>query len=295
MIETTEKHSQFITLCNGSRLCYAEYGADNGSPLLYFHGWPSSRLQARTLDLLGKELGLTIYAPDRPGMGQSEHIQKRTLEDFPGFMSDFLAQIGIYEKVHLLGISGGGPYALATACALNGQIASTSIVSGAPPLADFQNTKGMNGTYRMLLKLRPFLPALIKPAIPFTKWAASKTYADPPLSWFVQTLAPADKKLFLEDKATLFALDSFREAFINDAPGIITDADTYSAPWNLDYSHISHPVHFWHGTADRNLPFYMAEHLAAQIPNSIPHWLRDEGHYSVPIQYSREILQAVLG
>lgn len=294
MTEVTEKHAQYITLSSGRKLCYAEYGAENGLPLLYFHGWPSSRLQARTLDTLGKELGVTIYAPDRPGLGKSENQLNRRLHDISETVEDILTQLRITDKVHLLGVSGGGPYALATACALNDRVSSTSIVCGAPPLAEFKDNKGMNPTYRLLLQLRPVLPALLKPALPITKWVASKTYQEPPLSWFVKTLAPADQKIFLEDKATLFALDSFREALTENAPGLILDADAYSAPWNLDFTKISHPVHFWHGTADQNLPFHMAKELAAMVPKAIPHWIEGEGHYSLPIQHSRDILLSAL-
>ena len=290
----TERHTQFLKLKSSRHLCYSEYGAERGIPLIYFHGWPSSRLQARTLDALGKELGVTVYALDRPGVGQSDHHKGRVLHDMPSVIEEFASQLNLTPPFHLLGISGGGPYALATACALDSQIASTSIVSGAPPLAEFNDKREMILPYRVLLKLRPIMPAIIKPALPFTKWVASKTYQEPPLSWFVQTLAPADQKIFLEDDATLFALHSFREAFTCDAPGLITDADAYSSPWDLDYSKINHPVHFWHGTEDQNIPFKMAKYLASQVPNAIPHWLSGEGHYTVPIKYGREFLSAVL-
>jgi len=82
-MQLTERQTQYVTLSSGRRLCYATYGAESGTPLLYFHGWPSSRLQAHSLDALGKELNVTIYAPDRPGLGQSDHIEGRVLRDWP--------------------------------------------------------------------------------------------------------------------------------------------------------------------------------------------------------------------
>lgn len=33
-----------ITLKDGRRLSYAQYGDPEGKPLFFFHGWPSSRL-----------------------------------------------------------------------------------------------------------------------------------------------------------------------------------------------------------------------------------------------------------
>ncbi len=294
MTSQNTKHQQFVRLKSGLQLCYAEYGATNGIPILYFHGWPSSRLQGKSLDSLGAELGFTIYALDRPGIGWSDHQPDRTLAMWPALANEFLDLLNLKgQSVHLLGISGGGPYALATACALPERIASTSVVCGAPPLAELKDKSGMNPMYQVLLKLRPALPVLIKPLMPIAKWIASKTYDEPPLSWFVKTLSPADQKVFLEDDTTVFALHSFREAFANNAPGLICDADAYSEPWNLDYSRITGPVHFWHGTTDQNIPFAMAQHLAGQIPQVITHWLEGEGHYSVPMKYSRNILEAL--
>lgn len=292
--ETFSKYAQYFVLSNGSRLCYATFGADDGIPLLYFHGWPSSRLQARSVDQLGKELGFTIYAPDRPGIGQSDHIHNRQLSDWPKNIQELLTHLKIEQKVHLMGVSGGGPYAIACACLLNAQVASTTIVCGAPPLAELTNKDDMILPYRALLKMRPLLPALMKPTMPLTKWAASKTYKDAPLSWYAKTLSEADQRILSTEESHIFALYSFREAFSKNAPGLVADADTYSTPWNLDYAQIQHPIHFWHGTEDKNIPFKMAQHLAAQIPQSITHWLDGEGHYSVPILHSREILECIL-
>uniref|UniRef100_A0A093VK70 Proline iminopeptidase n=1 Tax=Talaromyces marneffei PM1 TaxID=1077442 RepID=A0A093VK70_TALMA len=43
-------HSQTFQLPNGRVLGFAEYGNPNGSPLLYFHGFPSSRIEAEPAD-----------------------------------------------------------------------------------------------------------------------------------------------------------------------------------------------------------------------------------------------------
>ncbi len=289
MTPVIERQTQHVTLSNGRSLCYATYGAENGTPLLYFHGWPSSRLQAHSIDALGKEMNITVYAPDRPGMGQSEHIEGRVLQDWPSLVNEFLDVLHL-PSAHLMGVSGGGPYALATACALNERILSTAIVCGAPPLAEIEDRSEMIWPYRALLQARPMIPAILKQAIPLTRWIASKKYSEAPLSWFVNTLSIKDQDVLKGNDADIFALYSFREALINGAPGLLQDADAYTNRWDLDYTQITKPVHFWHGTADQNIPFKMAQHLAAQIPQAIPHWVEDEGHYSLPIHHSRSIL-----
>ena len=37
-------NDHLITLKDGRKLAYAEYGDPKGKPLFYFHGWPVTRL-----------------------------------------------------------------------------------------------------------------------------------------------------------------------------------------------------------------------------------------------------------
>ena len=56
-----------LLLGDGRRLGYAQYGTPDGEPLLYFHGHPGSRLEARFAHRTAAEAGLRVIALDRPG------------------------------------------------------------------------------------------------------------------------------------------------------------------------------------------------------------------------------------
>ncbi|HSP41298.1 MAG TPA: alpha/beta hydrolase, partial [Luteolibacter sp.] len=71
----------------GYRLAWNEFGDPAGRPVLYCHGWPSSRMQAVLVHHLARERGLRVIAPDRPGMGLSEHVPGRTLASWPETMA----------------------------------------------------------------------------------------------------------------------------------------------------------------------------------------------------------------
>ena len=59
-----------MTLSVGMDISYLDVGAPDGDVVLYFHGTPSSRMQATgPLDAVAAGLGLRIIAPDRPGYG----------------------------------------------------------------------------------------------------------------------------------------------------------------------------------------------------------------------------------
>ena len=63
-----EKRTQFFTTADGRRLCFAEWGRPDGTPVILFHGGPGCRLgvSAQTETLLG-ELDVRLITYDRPG------------------------------------------------------------------------------------------------------------------------------------------------------------------------------------------------------------------------------------
>jgi pimeloyl-ACP methyl ester carboxylesterase len=62
-----------------------------------------------------------------------------------------MARLMGIERFGLLAISGGGPYALATAYALPERVTAVSIVSGAPPLGPDVDKRALLPIYRWLL------------------------------------------------------------------------------------------------------------------------------------------------
>src|SRR5690242_15693615 len=103
-----------IKLKNGYVLGYAEYGDPQGKPIFYFHGWPSSRFQAKVLDAIARKLNIRIFSVDRPGYGLSDFQPNRTLLDWPGTVTELGDKLGL-NKFAVMGVSGGGPYAVVCA------------------------------------------------------------------------------------------------------------------------------------------------------------------------------------
>ena len=102
-------------------------------PLLYFHGWPGSRVEGRLGDEAAKARGVRLIAIDRPGIGLSDIQPGRTLVDWPDDVAEVAAALGL-DRFAVLGISGGGPYAAACAWKLSDQFTAAGIVSSLAPL-----------------------------------------------------------------------------------------------------------------------------------------------------------------
>jgi hypothetical protein len=61
---------EVITLANGRRLGFAQYGDPAGKALLFFHGTRGSRLLGRGLDAAARRHGIRLIAPEHPGYGK---------------------------------------------------------------------------------------------------------------------------------------------------------------------------------------------------------------------------------
>ena len=75
--------SATLTLPDGRKLGYAQYGSLTGRAILYQHGFPGSRLEVSQHHDLCLELGLRIIAIDRPGYGWSSPHPGAKLLDWP--------------------------------------------------------------------------------------------------------------------------------------------------------------------------------------------------------------------
>jgi pimeloyl-ACP methyl ester carboxylesterase len=121
MIGIPEETADRIELRDGRQLGYAEWGDSAGGPLLFFHGWPGSRLEGRLGDEAAKTCRVRLIALDRPGMGLSDFQSRRALVDWPDDVVQLADALGL-ERFAVLGISGGGPYAAACAWKLSDRL-----------------------------------------------------------------------------------------------------------------------------------------------------------------------------
>jgi pimeloyl-ACP methyl ester carboxylesterase len=112
------KTNNLLTLPDGRKLAYAEFGKPDGYPVLYFHAAPSSRLEPLFLgDDIFSRFGLRVICPDRPGMGQSDFQSHRGFSDWPKDVIFLTEAIGL-NQFSVLGVSGGGGYAAVCAATI---------------------------------------------------------------------------------------------------------------------------------------------------------------------------------
>ncbi|PNH12839.1 hypothetical protein TSOC_000176 [Tetrabaena socialis] len=122
-----------LRLRAGGALEYAVYGAPlaKGAPaVVYHHGWPSSRHEAAFLHPHALELGLSLVAINRPGVGRSTlDARGFNFQTVADDVRQLLEHHGL-RRVAFMGTSGGGPYACACACLLPERAAAVCLMAG---------------------------------------------------------------------------------------------------------------------------------------------------------------------
>lgn len=265
------------------------FGDPQGAPLFFFHGWPSEGSTGVLLDSASRKLHLHVFAPDRPGIGRSDPKPNRTLADWPADVRAIAAHYAL-RKFAVLGISGGGPYALATARAMPGSVTSTIIVSGVPPLDDPRDIETLPSGYRRLMRGQSSHPETMRAE--FRALRPLLSHVVPNAFLYLATLnLPAPDRAAIADSRTAAAVfGGMRRSWASSSDGVYEDAVLYASPWNFSVAQIRTPVEFWHGAMDKNFPPELARKLAAKIPGARIHIVPGEGHYSLPVNYAETIL-----
>lgn len=280
-----------ITLGDGRTLAFDEYGDPGGRPLLYFHGWPSSRLEAAVIEAAAQRQGVRVVAPDRPGFGLSTFRPHRRLTDWPGDVIE-LADALHLEEFDVLGWSGGGPYVAVCAWKIADRLRAAGIVSGQGPPDLPDALAEMRGRNRLLLQLGRRAGWMARPLL----WRARRAIERRPAPFFdelVTDLPPADRDLLTQPEQRERLRRTALEAFRGGLRGAVQENAIYARPWGFELRDVTHPLLLWHGELDVNAPPAFARHLAAAVPHSRATFHPDEGHAAVLINHADEILRTL--
>jgi pimeloyl-ACP methyl ester carboxylesterase len=269
-----------VTLRDGRELGYSECGDPDGAALLAFPGFPNSRVSGALLDEVGREFGLRVVCPERPGQGVSDPQPGRTLADWPADVSDLLDTLGI-DRAVIVGISAGGPYAAVTAARLADRIDRVAIVAGVGPMA----AVGLRD--RLLFYLARFAPPLGRLAM----WGVSRQVRDErfPERMAAQSTPPEDEA-WLGEVGEVVHL-SAREAVRRGTAPLAQELAILGRPWPFDLSAIEVPVGLWYAKEDAVVPVSVGYVLAREIPTAEAHIYPGQRHLAAYTLNVEEVLR----
>ncbi|MGC8505778.1 MAG: alpha/beta fold hydrolase [Thermoplasmata archaeon] len=127
---------EFVTVGNGRVFHRFSNAKDEMESIILVHGWSYTSSDWDKADLFSRlsSMGISVYAPDYPGFGESPSndkyaISRGNIEKGPAFISDYMESIGV-KKAHILGASMGGGMAILSA--LSQPELHDSVIAAAP-------------------------------------------------------------------------------------------------------------------------------------------------------------------
>ena len=268
-----------VTLTDGRRLGWAEYGATDGRPVLWFHGTPGARRQLPPdAGPAAAERGLRLLTVERPGAGWSTPHLYGSIRDWADDIRQFADHLGL-DRFACVGLSGGGPYTLACAHDLGDSVAVAGVLGGIGPTVGREAAPGYT---RALGFTGPFFRAVSGPA----SWSfATAMRAIKPIGplagQLYARLGPKSDRPVLQDPRIMeILLDDLLGALDLGLRAPIYDLVLFAQHWGFEMADITVPVRFWQGEADLIVPLSHSTHQADLVPDSKVVHKPQAGHFA---------------
>jgi len=220
--------------------------------------------------------GAHVVTFDRPGYGASTAQRDR---DILSVAHDALAladRLG-WDTFSVLGVSGGGPHALAVTVRAPERIERAGVAVGMTPheLIDEDDLIAFNREAR-----RRCLEGGRAALESFLAEPASQMSADPvgTLVAAMEDAPPIDRAMLEQPEVRAMIADSFREAFRTGPFGWFDDAWSLMNPWGFRLEDVRTPLRLWYGDSDRNVPLAAARAMAQQLNVESFEVIQDAGH-----------------
>jgi pimeloyl-ACP methyl ester carboxylesterase len=278
-----------ITLQDGRRLHFREFGPADGYPIFHFHGIAGSGLDAALYGEAPNIARVRLISPDRPGLGESDFQTARQILDWPGDITELADHLAL-DSFSVVAVSGGAPYALACAQRLSQRLNTCGIVSGAGPASLIPTReRRFRATYFGIRRL----PLLYKVfARSLTVWRRS--HPNQRFSVPSALLAQADAEVLRNPDMLSILTRVAWEGARPGAAGSIIEGALLAGDWGFRPQEIELKRCFlWHGEGDRIVPVAIGRSLAASVPGARAKFYPGEGHYSVMVNHGVEILSAL--
>ena len=265
--------SHVITLPDGRRLSWHEFGDPDGAPVIYTAGTPVSGLGGAWYDPTARANGLRWISPDKPGYGGSDYQRKRSLVGWADDLAALASHLGL-DGFALAGESGGGPFTLAAAYRLAERVGVAALIASAGPAP---NSRAERASQQARIRFYAWLarnaPALNVVPLTVMRWSLTIP------AWRERSLrrelaaAPEAKHAGLR-----LEFEAVADALRQGTRGAVQELALIRPPWPFPLSEVKTPVHLWHGEVDSNAPIANSRRLAAELPDATLHISESSDH-----------------
>ena len=282
-----------IAVRDGRRLGFAEFGYPRGPAIIWMHGTPGARRQIPVeARLYAEREGLRIIGIDRPGIGSSTPHVYDDIRDWTEDLAMVADTLGI-DKMHLIGLSGGGPYVLAAGAAMPHRVLGVAVLGGVAP------TQGVDAPPGGIVQLAAHLAPLVTVARVPVGAALTvgirlvKPLAGRALDLYARVQPHGDRELLGRPEFKAMFLDDLLNGSRRQITAPLSDLILFSRHWGFEADDVKVPVRWWHGDADHIVPHRHGEHMVALLPDATLRTMEGESHLS-GLGLAEEILSTLM-
>ena len=215
--------------------------------------------------MLAESMDLRIVGIDRPGIGSSTPF---VYDDIAGFVPDLEVvadSLGLDEMV-VIGLSGGGPYALAAGALLPDRVSVVGSLGGVAPTVGQDAIQG--GLVGLGRRLAPLVSVARLPLGVGLTGAVrlSRPLASPALDLYARLSPAGDRALLRRPEFKAMFLDDLINGSRKQLTAPLADVLLFSRHWGFELSDVQVPVQWWHGDADHIVPFEHGVHVWTACP-----------------------------
>jgi pimeloyl-ACP methyl ester carboxylesterase len=283
-----------LRLADGRVLDLYLAGPQRGIPFVFHCGTPGAGIPFDRLVRVLAERGLRYVSWSRPGYGSSTRKPGRAVADVVADQTAVMNELGA-DACYVLGWSGGGPHALASAALSDRVVAAATIAGAAPYPADGLDWMAGMGPenveeFGAAIAGSAELEAFMGDAWPTYRHVTGEAVAGA----LGQLIDEVDRASLTGDFAEWVAA-AMREGLRESYRGWFDDDLAFTRPWGFDPASIRVPVHIWQGAHDRMVPYAHGEWLAANVGGACPHLLPEHGHLSLAVDSLPRIVDELIG
>ncbi len=294
MTITPARYEGRVPVRDGRVLGVAEFGpATAKRNVVWFHGTPGARRQIpEAARRIADERGVRIIGIDRPGVGLSTPHLYKNLIDFTDDLEVALERLGI-DRFSTVGLSGGAPYALASAHAFPERVPSVGILGGVVPSGGEEGTHG--GLVSLATRFKPLLPLMSEPlgALLTTFVRVARPIASPALDLYARFSPEGDRRVLAVPENKEMFIDDLINSGRHSMRAAAYDAILFTRYWGFDVRDLRVPVTWWQGDQDNIVPLAHAEHIVPLIPGAELRVRAGDGHLG-GLGIAEEVLDTIL-
>ena len=284
-----------VRLSDGRRLAYAEWGEPEGRCVFLLHGTSHSRLFCPD-EAVTVSSGVRLVTVDRPGVGGSDVLPRRTFGDWPADLLQLADALGA-DTFGVVGWSAGGVYAAACAALIPARltgigIACTRHLSDSNIAENPSAFEELDGADQEMFKPAQRDPDAAASATVDQEREWVEAIWKKPESALDRYATPAGDRWFFEDEELRRPFfEATRESVRQGPEAYVWELIDAWLPWAFALRR-SRPKSSWRGAQDPIVDRRHIDFTVQLLPNARLTVWDDAGHFGPPRHWG-EILEAV--